>query len=281
MDRDIYLPVRFDQPPYLFPRHAAQATDNHEDRTNRGSLYARGFRAWPRVYAPQREREPGRAGPEYPCWVGQGSHKSLQVSIALRIGDDALTIVQGSTDDLMVSEILDAQRADRRELMGEQAREVGLPNGGVGIIRHLGLVDGDAMDALDATNRGTPGGRKGRRNDDTISTRTTQRRCELYGDVPPQGGVKLLEDNACHSGDMCGIHNALRGETCWHGAGIGIENYSVEVIFDYLRRAEIHGGPVTGVDELDAGISGAGNVVSNDSYQHFSLSGLMTRKDSH
>jgi hypothetical protein len=113
IDRDIYLPVRFDQPPHLFPRHAAQATDNHEDRANRGSLYARGFRAWPRVYAPQREREPGGAGPEYASGVGHGPHKSLQVSVALSVSDDALTIVQGSTDDLMVSEILDAQCADR------------------------------------------------------------------------------------------------------------------------------------------------------------------------
>jgi hypothetical protein len=44
----------------------------------------------------------------------------------------------------------------------------------MGIIRHLGLVDGDTVDALDATNRGTPGGRKGRRHDDTLTTRTTQ-----------------------------------------------------------------------------------------------------------
>jgi hypothetical protein len=158
--------------------------------------------------------------------------------------------------------------------MVEQARDVGLANGGVGIIRHLGLVDGDAMDALDATNRGTPGGRKGRRDDDTISTRTTQRRCELCGDVPPQGGVKFLVDNACHSGDVCGIHNALRGETCWHGAGISIEGHSIEVIFEYLRRAEKHGGPVTGVDELDACISGAGKIVGDYSNCRHQVSGI-------
>jgi hypothetical protein len=111
--RDIYRPKCFDQPPYLLPRDAAQATDNHENRTNRGSLYARGSRARPRVYAPQREREPGRAGPEYSRGVGHSSHKSLQVGVALSVGDDALVIFQSSADEIRVSEILDAQRADR------------------------------------------------------------------------------------------------------------------------------------------------------------------------
>jgi len=113
IDRDIYRPKCFDQPHYLLPRHAVQATDNHEDRANRGTLYARGFDAWPRVYAPQREREPGRAGPEYPGGLGHGPHKSLQVSVALCIGDDALVIFQSTTYALRVSEILDAQCADR------------------------------------------------------------------------------------------------------------------------------------------------------------------------
>ena len=170
----------------------------------------------------------------------------------------------------MVSEILDAQRADRRELMGKQARDVGLPNRGMGIIRHLGLVDRDAVDALAATNRGTSGGRKGRRNDDTISTRTTQRCGEFCGDVPPKGGVELLVHDVCPASGVCGIQDSLRREAGRHGAGIGVEGHSVEVIFEYLRRAEKHRGPVTGVDELDAGISGAGKIVGDYSDQHFS-----------
>jgi hypothetical protein len=63
------------------------------------------------------------------------------------------------------------------------------------------------------------------------------------------------------------VHNALRGEACWHGAGIGIENHGVEAIFEDLRRAEIHRCPVTGVDELDTGIGGAGQIVGDYSYQ--------------
>jgi hypothetical protein len=113
IDRDIYRPICDDQPPYLLPCHAAQATDNYEDRTNRGSLYARGSRARSRIDAPQHEREPCRSSPKYPCGVGHGPHKSLQVSVALCIGDDALIIFQSTTDALMVSEILDAQCADR------------------------------------------------------------------------------------------------------------------------------------------------------------------------
>jgi hypothetical protein len=147
----------------------------------------------------------------------------------------------------------------------------------MGIIRHLGLVDGDTVDALDATNRGTPRGRKGRRNNDTISTRTTQRCGKLCGDVPPKGRVELLVHDACPASDACGIHNALRGEACWHGAGVGVEGHSVEVIFEYLRRAEKHGSPVTGVDELDAGVSGAGKIVGDYSDQHFSTFRLRLR----
>jgi hypothetical protein len=173
-DGDIYFPVLYHQPPHLLPRDAAQATDNHEYRADRGSLHALISRARPRVDASQREREPCGAGPEYLVGVGHGPHKGLQVSVTLRIGDDALIIFQSSTYALMVSEILDAQRADRRERVSEQARDVGLTNGGMGIIRHLRLVDRQALDALDATNRGTPGGRKGGRHDDTLATRTTK-----------------------------------------------------------------------------------------------------------
>jgi hypothetical protein len=147
----------------------------------------------------------------------------------------------------------------------------------MGIIRHLGLIDGDAVDALDATDSGTPGGRKSRRDDDTISTRTTQRRCELCGDVPPQGGVEHLVHDACPTGRVRRPENALRGEACWHSAGIGIENNGVEAIFEYLRRAEKHRCPVPGVDELDAGIGGAGQIVGDYSCQHFSTLRLRLR----
>jgi hypothetical protein len=177
----------------------------------------------------------------------------------------------------MVSEILDAQRADRRERVSEQARDVGLPNGGMGVIRHLGLVDGDAVDALAATNGGTSGSRKGRRNDDTPATRTTQRCGKLCGDIPPKGRVEFLVYDACFASDVCGIHNALRGKACWHDAGVGVEGHSVEVIFESLRRAEKHGGPVTGVDELDAGVSGAGQIVGDYSDQQISTLRLRLR----
>jgi len=147
---------------------------------------------------------------------------------------------------------------------------VGLTNGSIGIIRHLGFVDWDPVDALDATNGGTPRGRKGRRNDDTISTRTTQGRGELCGDVPPQGGVQLLVDNACPTSRVRRLENTLRGEACGHCAGIGIEGYGIQVICEHLCCTEKHSGPVTSVDELDAGIRGAGQIVGDYSYQHFS-----------
>jgi hypothetical protein len=92
-DRDIYFPVLIHQPPHLFPRHAAQATDNHEYRADRGSMHARIFCARPRVDASKREREPRRAGPEYPGGVGHRSHNSLQVGVALSVGDYTLVIL--------------------------------------------------------------------------------------------------------------------------------------------------------------------------------------------
>jgi len=142
----------------------------------------------------------------------------------------------------------------------------------MGIIRHLRLVDGDAVDALDATNRGTPGGRKGRRNDGTLATRATQGRGELCGDVPPQGGVQLLVHEASPASGVRGIQNALRREACGHGAGIGIEGYGIQVICEHLSCTKKHSGPVTGVDELDAGIRGAGQIVGDYSDQHVSIS---------
>jgi hypothetical protein len=72
----------------------------------------------------------------------------------------------------------------------------------MGIIRHLGLVDGDAVDALDATNRGTPGGRKRRRDDGTLATRGIQSCGELGGDVSPKGRVQLLVDDTRLTGQV-------------------------------------------------------------------------------
>jgi hypothetical protein len=76
---------------------------------------------------------------------------------------------------------------------------------------------------------------------------------------------------------VCGIHNALRGEACWHGAGVGIEGYGIQVICQHLCCTEKHSGPVTGVDELDPGISGAGKIVGDYSDQHFSTLRLRLR----
>jgi hypothetical protein len=142
----------------------------------------------------------------------------------------------------------------------------------MGIVRHLGLVDGDAVDALDATNRGTAGGWKGRRDNGTLATRGIQRCDELGGDVSPKGRVQLLVDDTHLTGQVRHLENALRREAGGHGAGIGIEGYGIEIICEYLRRAEKHRGPVTSVDELDAGVRGAGQIVGDDSYQHFSIS---------
>jgi hypothetical protein len=148
----------------------------------------------------------------------------------------------------------------------------------MGIIRHLGLVDGDAVNALDATNRGTPGGRKRGRDDDASATRTTQSCGELCGDVSPKGRVQLLVDDTCLTGQVRHLENALRREAGGRGAGIGIEGYGVEVICEYLRRAEKHGGPVTGVDELDAGVRGAGQIIGDYSDEHVSTSAFQVSR---
>jgi hypothetical protein len=142
----------------------------------------------------------------------------------------------------------------------------------MGIIRHLGLVDGDAVDALDPTDGGTPSGRKRGSDDGTPAMRTTQRCGKLCGDIPPKGRVELLVHDACPASDVCGIHNALRGEACWHGAGVGIEGYGIQVICELLCCTEKHSGPVTGVDELDSGVSGAGKIVGDYRDQHVSTS---------
>jgi hypothetical protein len=157
---------------------------------------------------------------------------------------------------------------------------VGLPNGSMGIIRHLGLVDGATVDALDATDRGTPGGWKRGSDDGTPAMRPIQGRGELCGDVPPKGRVKLLVHDACPTSDVRGIQNALRREACGHGAGVRIQGHSIEVICKYFRCAENHGSPVTGADELDAGIRGAGKIVGDYTDQHVSISGFMVGEDS-
>src|SRR5215208_5794799 len=154
---------------------------------------------------------------------------------------------------------------------------MGLTNGSMGIIRHLGLVDGDAVDALDPTDGGTPSGRKRGSDDGTPALRTTQRCGKLCGDVPPKGRVELLVHDACPASDVCGIHNALRGEACWHGARVGIEGYGIQVICQLVCCTEKHSGPVTGVDELDPGVSGAGKIVGDYSDQHVSTLRLRLR----
>jgi hypothetical protein len=66
--------------------------------------------------------------------------------------------------------------------------------------------------------------------------------------------------------------DALRREACGHGAGVGVEGYSVEIVGDYFGFAKDHGCPVTGADELDASVRRAGQIVGNYSDQHFSTS---------
>jgi hypothetical protein len=77
-----------------------------------------------------------------------------------------------------------------------------------------------------------------------------------------------------------GIQNALRREACGHGAGVGIEGYGIQVICEHLCCTEIHSGPVSGVDELDTGIRGAGKIVGDYTDQHVSISGFMVGEDS-
>src|SRR5215211_2220359 len=64
--------------------------------------------------------------------------------------------------------------------------------------------------------------------------------------------------------------NALRREACGHGAGVGVEGYSVEIVGDYFGFAKDHGCPATGADELDASVRRAGQIVGNYSDQHVS-----------
>ena len=66
------------------------------------------------------------------------------------------------------------------------------------------------------------------------------------------------------------LENTLRGEASGHVAGVGVEGYRVEIVGEYFRFTKEHGGPVTGVDELDACIRSAGQVVGDYTYQHVS-----------
>jgi hypothetical protein len=135
------------------------------------------------------------------------------------------------------------------------------------IIRHLGLVDGDAVHALRPAYRGTPGGRKRGGDHDALTTRSAQGRGEFCGDVSPQGGIQLLVDDARFSRRARRFEDTLRGEARWHGAGVGIERHSVEIICEFPGFTKEHGRPVASVDELDAGIRRAGQIVRDNSYQ--------------
>src|SRR5215207_3196521 len=148
-----HMTVRPDQPSHLLPRDAAQTPDNHKQRANPVCSHVCISRGRSGVDAPQRERESGRTGPEYSGGVGHGPYERLEVYVAVRVG--------------------------------EQTRDVGIPNGGLRIVRHLGLVDGNAVHALGPADRGTPGGRKRGSEDDALTTRATQGRGELRGDVSP------------------------------------------------------------------------------------------------
>src|SRR5215217_2107834 len=198
LDRNTHLPVLPDQPPHLLPR------------------------------------EPGRTGPEHPGGVGHGPYQRLEVRVTLRIGDDAFAPLQSPADAPTVSEVLDAQHVDGRARVSEQARDVGHLNGSVGIIRHLGLVNADTVDTLDSTEGSTPGGRKCRRDDGALATRTTQGCGELCSDVPTQSRVQLLVDDTRLTDPARRFENTLRGKARGHGARVGIERHRVELFGEYL-----------------------------------------------
>src|SRR5215203_3993962 len=61
LDGDV--PVLLDQQPHLLPGDAAEATDHDEDGPGRCSPFSLISRAGTRVDAPDRTREPRRAGP--------------------------------------------------------------------------------------------------------------------------------------------------------------------------------------------------------------------------
>src|SRR5215217_1500787 len=234
LDRNTHLPVLPDQPPHLLPRDAAQTPDNYEYRADRDSLRTLISHARPGVDAPQREREPGRTGPEHPGGVGHGPYQRLEVRVTLRIGDDAFAPLQSPADAPTVSEVLDAQHVDGRARVSEQARDVGHLNWSVGIIRHLGLVNADTVDTLDSTEGSTPGGRKCRRDDGALATRTTQGCGELCSDVPTQSRVQLLVDDTRLTDPARRFENTLRGKARGHGARVGIERHRVELFGEYL-----------------------------------------------
>src|SRR5215208_506575 len=206
-----HMTVRPDQPSHLLPRDAAQTPDNHKQRANPVCSHVCISRGRSGVDAPQRERESGRTGPEYSGGVGHGPYERLEVYVAVRIGDYAFVRLQRPADAPGVGELLDGKHADRRERVGEQTRDVGIPNGGLRIVRHLGLVDGNAVHALGPADRGTPGGRKRGSEDDALTTRATQGRGELRGDVSPQGGIQLLVDDARFSRRARRFEDTLRG----------------------------------------------------------------------
>ena len=86
----------------------------------------------------------------------------------------------------------------------------------------------------------------------------------------PQSGVQLLVDDTRLTGRARNLENTLRGEASGHGAGVGVERHCVEVIIKNLGITKEHSGPVTSVYELDASVRRTGQVIGDQSYQHFS-----------
>ena len=72
------------------------------------------------------------------------ARQRASVGYVTRIGDDAFVLLQGQAYPFGVRSVLGAQGADGRESIREKRGNVGLPNGGLRVVPHLRLVDGDA-----------------------------------------------------------------------------------------------------------------------------------------
>ena len=126
----------------------------------------------PREAPDTRSRSHTRAPPSRPRArerVGHSPYQRLEIRITLRIGDDAFVLLQGQAYTFGVRHVFDAQGADGRESIGEKRRNVGLPNGGLRIVPHLRLVDGNAAHELDPTSGGASGVGEGGRDDDALA----------------------------------------------------------------------------------------------------------------